>query len=212
MFDLGQQDEIAVATEVGPAAGERALMRAVLEDAMRCLIGEVGPRHQRGALAAEARQWIETADPRWPFSFENVCDGLGVNAANLRRRLLRDAPAPALPEPSAPTLADARQPGGCGVRPRRETPAECDIVQMIRAGRPLRVVAQTFGISISKASILSCGLASRMKAERDEEIRRLRAEGWTHRALAAHFELSRIRVMRICQRLAQAPSEGRTAA
>jgi len=204
MFDLGQQGEIAVATEVGPAAGERALMRAVLEDAMRCLIGEVAPRHQRGALAAEARQWIETADPRWPFSFENVCDGLGLNAANLRRRLLRDAPAPALP--------DARQPGGRGVRPRRETPAECDIVQMIRAGRPLRVVAQTFGISISKASILSCGLASRMKAERDEEIRRLRAEGWTHRALAAHFELSRIRVMRICQGLAQAPSEGRTAA
>ena len=212
MFDLGQQGEIAVATEVGPAAGERALMRAVLEDAMRCLIGEVGPRHQRGALAAEARQWIETADPRWPFSFENVCDGLGLNAANLRRRLLRDAPAPALPDASVPTLADARQPGGRGVRPRRETPAECDIVQMIRAGRPLRVVAQTFGISISKASILSCGLASRMKAERDEEICRLRAEGWTHRALAAHFELSRIRVMRICQRLAQAPSEGRTAA
>ena len=30
MFDLGQQGEIAVATEVGPAAGERALMRAVL--------------------------------------------------------------------------------------------------------------------------------------------------------------------------------------
>jgi len=212
MFDLGQQCEIAVATEVGRAAGERALMRAVLEDAIRCLIGEVGPRHQRGALAAEARQWIEIADPRWPFSFENVCDGLGLNAANLRRRLLRDAPAPALPDASAPTLADARQPGGRGVRSRRETPAECDIVQMIRAGRPLRVVAQTFGISISKASILSCGLASRMKAERDEEIRRLRAEGWTHRALAAHFELSRIRVMRICQRLAQAPSEGRTAA
>ena len=212
MFDLGQQGEVAVAAEVGRAAGERALMRAVLEDAIRCLIGEVGPRHQRGALAAEARQWIETADPRWPFSFENVCDGLGLNAANLRRRLLRDAPAPALPDASVPTLADARQPGGRGVRPRRETPAECDIVQMIRAGRPLRVVAQTFGISISKASILSCGLASRMKAERDEEIRRLRAEGWTHRALAAHFELSRIRVMRICQRLAQAPSEGRTAA
>ena len=212
MFDLGQQGEIAVATEVGPAAGERALMRAVLEDAMRCLIGEVGPRHQRGALAAEARQWIETADPRWPFSFENVCDGLGLHAANLRRRLLRDAPAPALPDASAPTLADARQPGGRGVRPRRETPAECDIVQMIRAGRPLRVVAQTFGISISKASILSCGLASRMKAERDEEIRCLRAEGWTHRALAAHFELSRIRIMRICQRRTQAPSERRTAA
>src|SRR3989442_15937913 len=97
MFDLGQQGEIAVATEVGPAAGERALMRAVLEDAMRCLIGEAGPRHQRGALAAEARQWIETPDPRRPFPFENVCDGLGPNAANPGPRLRRAPPAPALP-------------------------------------------------------------------------------------------------------------------
>ena len=98
------------------------------------------------------------------------------------------------------------------MRLRRATPAECDIVQMIREGRPLRVVAQTFGISISKASILSCGLASRIKAERDEEIRRLRAEGWTHRALAAQFELSRIRIMRICQRRAHTAPEGRSAA
>ncbi len=71
---------------------------------------------------------------------------------------------------------------------------------MIRQGHPLRVVAEAFGISISKASILSCGLASRMKAERDEEIRTLRGEGWTYRALAARFGLSRIRVMRICAR------------
>ena len=212
MFDLSQQGENTVVAEAGPAAGERALMRAVLEDAVRCLIGEVGPRQQRAALAAEAREWIETADSRWPFSFENVCEGLGIETANLRRRLLRDAPAPALPDAPAPSSSDERQPGGRGVRPRREAPAECDIVQMIRDGRPLRVVAQTFGISISKASILSCGLASRMKAERDEEIRRLRAEGWTHRALATQFELSRIRIMRICQRRAEGPSEGRTAA
>jgi len=202
----------SVVAEADRAAGERALMRAVLEDAIRCLVGELGPRHRRGALAAEARAWIEVADPRWPFSFENVCDGLGLEAANLRRRLLRDAPAATLREAPAATLPDAQQPGGRGMRPRREASAECDIVQMIQEGRPLRVVAQTFGISISKASILSCGLASRMKAERDEEIRRLRAEGWTHRALAAHFELSRIRIMHICQRRTQAPSEGRTAA
>jgi len=103
-------------------------------------------------------------------------------------------------------------PGGRGMRTRRETPAEYEIVQMIREGRPLRVVAQSFGISISKASILSCGLASRMKAERDGEIRCLRGEGWTHRALAARFGLSRIRIMRICQQRGEAPSEGRTAA
>src|SRR5438067_9639629 len=144
----GQTMRNAVVAGAGRAAGERALMRAVLEDAIRCLVGEVGPRRQRGALAAEAREWIEVADPRWPFSFENVCDGLGLDTANLRRRLRRDAPAATLREAPAATLRDApaatlpdaQQLGGRCVRPRREAPAECDIVQMIQEGRPLRVV------------------------------------------------------------------------
>src|SRR5207247_10109793 len=110
--------------------------------------GGPGPGRQAGGVAARAAGWIGVAAPRWPFSFENVCDGLGLDAANLRCRLLRDAPAATLREAPAPTLPDAQQPGGRGVRPRREAPAECDIVQMIQEGRPLRVVAQTFGISI----------------------------------------------------------------
>src|SRR5437762_3233684 len=119
MFDLRQQGENAVRTEGGPAACERALMRAVLEDAIRCLVGEVGPPHQRGALAAEAREWIETADPRWPFSFENLCDGLGLDAANLRRRLLRDAPAPAPRASGGPRARGVTREGGAGGRGRR---------------------------------------------------------------------------------------------
>src|SRR6266849_10259215 len=190
MFDLAPQAENAVVAEAGPSAGERALMSAVLEDAIRCLTGEAGPVHQRTRLAAEARSWIEASDPRWPYSFENLCDGLGLDVSRLRTRLFRDAP--------APTATDARQPGSRDIRSRRSTPAEHEIARMIQKGRPLRIVAQTFGISISKASILSCGLASRMKAERDGEIRRLRADGWTHRALVARFGLSRIRIMRIC--------------
>src|SRR2546427_4787728 len=54
--------------------------------------------------------------------FRSVCDGLGLDAANLRCRLLRDAPAATLREAPAPTLPDAQQPGGRGVRPRREAP------------------------------------------------------------------------------------------
>ena len=128
MFEPAQQGENAVMAEAGPMAGERALMRAVLEDAIRCLVGEVGPRYQRGRLAAEARAWIEGADPHWHFSFENLCDGLGLDSGRLRARLLRDAP--------VPVAVDGRQLAGRGVRPPRETPAEDQIVQMIRAGRP----------------------------------------------------------------------------
>jgi hypothetical protein len=204
MINAGQQVDCMVA-EAGPAAGERALMRAVLEDAIRCLGADAGPGRQRAQLAEDARGWITAADMRWPYSFQNVCEGLGLDASCIRQRLLRDAPAPT-------ANADAIEVDRRGARPRRETPAEHDIMAMIREGRPLRVVAQTFGISISKASILSCGLASRMKASRDEEIRRLRADGWTHRALAARFGLSRIRIMRICARRGQPRNESRTAA
>jgi hypothetical protein len=174
----------------GPAAGERALMRAVLEDAVQCLAGEIGPRQERPQLAVEAREWFLADDTHWPFSFANVCDALGFDIDRLRAQVLRDAPE------IAPVESASIAPS----RPRREVPSEQQIVQMIRDGNPLRVVAETFGISVSKASILSCGLASRMKSERDDEIRRMRDAGWTYRTLAARFSLSRIRVMRICAR------------
>jgi hypothetical protein len=203
MMRLAEQSEKAILTEAGPAAGERALMRAVLEDATRCLAGEIGPVRERPQLAAEARAWIEDDDTRWPYSFANVCDSLGFDIDSLRSRLLQDAP-------MLPAAGDDRA-APTPSRTRRDTPAEHEIMQMIRDGRPLRVVAETFGISVSKASILSCGLASRIKAERDDEIRRLRRTGWTHRALATQFGLSRIRIMRICARAGRV-EETRTAA
>jgi len=176
----------------GPGCGERELMRAVLEDAIHCLAGETGPSRERPQLAAEAR----------PYSFENICDAIGFDADSLRERLLRNAPV--IP------FADGQQ--TAVRRTKRARPAEDDIVKMIRSGQPLRVVAETFGISVSKVSIISCGLASRLKAERDDEIRTLRQAGWTHRALAAHFGLSRIRVLRICARREEREEDSRTAA
>ncbi len=190
MMLAGSEGEAGCGGAGGPAVRERALMQAVLEDAVHCLAGELGPSSARPTLAAEARAWFTASDPHWPFSFVNLCDALGLDADRVRRRLLRDAPeiapAPGLPkEVLAPRL-------------RRESPPEDDIVRMIRSGHPLRVVAETYGISVSKASILSGGLASRIKADRDEAIRRFRSAGWTYRALAGRFGLSRIRVMRIC--------------
>jgi hypothetical protein len=76
--------------------GEKALMLAVLEDAIRCL-----ERRSRGAarLAREAEAWIRASDERWPFSFVNVCAYLDMDARRLRRALLarvagRDAGVP----------------------------------------------------------------------------------------------------------------------
>src|SRR6187455_1437510 len=68
--------------------GERALMCAVLEDAIHCLMGQGYPGHSRGLLAARARAWVAARDHRWPFSFECICDAIGIESSALRRRLL----------------------------------------------------------------------------------------------------------------------------
>jgi hypothetical protein len=70
------------------ATGERALMLAVLEDAIRCL-----QEHRRGAraeprrLAREAEAWVRSNVER-PFSFVGVCDALDIPARELRAALL----------------------------------------------------------------------------------------------------------------------------
>src|SRR2546422_9065528 len=64
--------------------GERALMRAVLSDAIRCLAG----RGREGQLRKlEARRWVASRNTRWPFSFENICCVLDIDPQTLRRRL-----------------------------------------------------------------------------------------------------------------------------
>ncbi len=70
------------------AESERALMRAVLVDAIRCLAGEVSPLTERVRLASQARTWVRSQDEEWPFSFENVCAALDLQTARLRTLLL----------------------------------------------------------------------------------------------------------------------------
>jgi hypothetical protein len=64
-------------------------MRAVLRDAIRCLAGQVGDGQRRLRLARQARGWVASHEEESPFSFENVCQGLGLDAARLRPQLLR---------------------------------------------------------------------------------------------------------------------------
>jgi len=73
----------------GDTSGPRALMLAVLEDAVQCI--EEGRRrrsfHAR-RLAAEAEAWVRCNRRVWPFSFVNICDVLGFDADAFRKRLL----------------------------------------------------------------------------------------------------------------------------
>ena len=73
----------------GDTSGPRALMLAVLEDAVHCI--EQG-RRRRGfrarRLAANAEAWVRSDSRDWPFSFVNICEVLGFDADAFRERLL----------------------------------------------------------------------------------------------------------------------------
>lgn len=68
--------------------GERRLMIAVLEDAVDVYRKLAGARdNRRRALFDDAEAWLESNDRSWIFSFENICDVLGLDASYLRRGL-----------------------------------------------------------------------------------------------------------------------------
>jgi len=93
--------------------GEVALMRAVLEDAINCFQKQTlksGRRAQR--LVREAEEWLFTDDPRWPFSFVNICAVLGLDPEYLRLGLkrLRQRLSAEPQEKKQPTTGPARPP------------------------------------------------------------------------------------------------------
>jgi hypothetical protein len=68
---------------------ERVLMLAVLEDAVDCLEKYatcVAGKNKR--LFDETLAWIRTQDDDWLFSFNNVCETVGLSPGRLRRALL----------------------------------------------------------------------------------------------------------------------------
>ena len=68
---------------------ERVLMLAVLQDAIDCLQKHatcVGGKKKK--LFDETVGWIQTEDEDWLFSFNNVCDTVGLNPGRLRSALL----------------------------------------------------------------------------------------------------------------------------
>jgi hypothetical protein len=80
--------------------GEMKLLMAVLEDAIRCYLRNAGAderQHRREFI--EVKNWFqskESAGPAGTFSFENLCDVLGLEPDRLLARLaimtIRDLP------------------------------------------------------------------------------------------------------------------------
>ena len=65
-------------------------MLAVLEDAVWCLQNQATCASRKPRkLFDEALQWILMDDDDWLFSFNNVCEAVGLSPGCLRRGLLR---------------------------------------------------------------------------------------------------------------------------
>ena len=72
----------------GLKGGERRLMAALLSDGIESYI------HQHSSnfpppQGFDASEWIETCDYAYVFSFDNVCEGLGIDPEYLRLGLAR---------------------------------------------------------------------------------------------------------------------------
>jgi len=68
---------------------EKTLMLAVLDDAVQCFKDHADAQSgRRKKLFEDAAEWLTAQDDDGVFSFENICDVLGMNAAYLRRGLL----------------------------------------------------------------------------------------------------------------------------
>jgi len=69
---------------------EEKLMLAVLEDAIFCFQKYLFARDIKGKrLFQEAQDWILEEDKGWPFSFENICEVLGLSPGYVRQGLMR---------------------------------------------------------------------------------------------------------------------------
>jgi len=62
--------------------GVRRLMAAVLEDAITAM-------RAGGRASSQARHWLLSNDREWLFSFESLCEALGIDPNELRRNLFR---------------------------------------------------------------------------------------------------------------------------
>ncbi|HKV53042.1 MAG TPA: hypothetical protein VJN94_00230 [Candidatus Binataceae bacterium] len=92
--DLLSQTDIILPSQYFGALGsaglcsEQRLMLAVLVDAINVLQGwhRLGNARKRRAFA-EAAQWVNTRGTGYPFSFDSICDALGIDSDILRARL-----------------------------------------------------------------------------------------------------------------------------
>lgn len=90
--------------ETSESSGEKRLMFAILDDAVHSLQSyRLSKNRARRDEYDAAKAWVEATDVDWPFSFENICDCLGLDAEFFRDRLVRSDDANQVLELAKPT-------------------------------------------------------------------------------------------------------------
>ena len=78
----------SVLRKQSPQGPEYALVIAMLQDAVECLQKyRFATDDVARELYESAREWFDSDDRKWPFSFENVCGVLNLHPEYLRRGL-----------------------------------------------------------------------------------------------------------------------------
>lgn len=74
-----------------PSEGERKLLFAVLEDAIRTYLRhrDKGVEARNNEDFVEAAEWLSSDEEDGPFAFVNVCEALGIEADCLRAGISR---------------------------------------------------------------------------------------------------------------------------
>ena len=73
----------------GLLGGERKLMAALLSDGIEAYVLQKTSGRKKYMKDIDAECWIEDEDPSYVFSFDSVCECLGINAEYLRQGLHR---------------------------------------------------------------------------------------------------------------------------
>ena len=70
---------------VATRSGEHRLMVAILEDAVSIHVKSFSGGSVTRRDVREAREWLASRDRSLPFSFESICDVLGLDPSYIRR-------------------------------------------------------------------------------------------------------------------------------
>lgn len=93
--DVMLPSQFLIPDEEGLIGGERRLMAALLSDGIEAYIHQAVSRTTelyaiaRPKVRTDACEWVETEDESYVFSFDNVCECLGINPEYLRLGLHR---------------------------------------------------------------------------------------------------------------------------